>query len=149
MNAPAVRGQAEQVERIKAVREAADAAGVPMVINARTDLLLKDPDIANHALLFDEIVERAAAYAEAGADCLFVPALHNDLALVARICAAVPLPVRPSCCRHWDRRCRALPHVSASKNATTARARSPVSRRNAAEARGCAVDDKTAFVRST
>ena len=85
MNAPAVRGQAEQVERIKAVREAADAAGVPMVINARTDLLLKDPDIANHALLFDEIVERAAAYAEAGADCLFVPALHNDLALVARI----------------------------------------------------------------
>jgi 2-methylisocitrate lyase-like PEP mutase family enzyme len=84
---------AEQVARIRACREAADAAGVPLVINARTDLFLKESDPAKHSLLFGEAMERAAAYADAGADCFFIPALENDLDLIARICAESPLPV--------------------------------------------------------
>jgi 2-methylisocitrate lyase-like PEP mutase family enzyme len=84
---------AEQAARIRACRTAADAAGVPLVINARTDLFLKESDTAKHKLLFDEVMERAAAFADAGADCFFIPALENDLELVARICAESPLPV--------------------------------------------------------
>ena len=39
-------------------------------------------------------MERAAAYSQAWADCLFVPALENvDLDLLSTICAASPLPV--------------------------------------------------------
>ena len=83
----------EQVARIEACRAAADAAGVPLVVNVRTDLLLKEPDASKHALLFDETIARANAYADAGADCLFIPALVNDLDLVAKICSASPLPI--------------------------------------------------------
>ena len=84
----------QQAARIRACREAADASGMPLVINARTDVLLKEPDLAKHSLLFGEVMERAAAYSQAGADCLFVPALENvDLDLLSRICAASPLPV--------------------------------------------------------
>ena len=40
----------------------------------------------------DEALERARAYAEAGASGFFVPGLV-DLALIERLCAASPLPV--------------------------------------------------------
>ncbi len=83
----------DQVARIRAARAAADAADVPIVINARTDLFLKEPDIGQHELLVDEVLQRAEAYANAGADCLFIPALKNRVDIVARVCAKVPLPV--------------------------------------------------------
>lgn len=78
--------------RIKAVRQAALAAGVPLVINARTDLFLKQPARDQHAPLIDEAKDRAASYQEAGADCFFVPGLV-DQGLIADICDAVSLPV--------------------------------------------------------
>jgi 2-methylisocitrate lyase-like PEP mutase family enzyme len=56
----------EHVARVRAVRETAERLGVPLVINARTDVFLRgsrDPD---------EAVSRANAYLEAGADCAFV-----------------------------------------------------------------------------
>ncbi len=58
-------------DRIRAGAEAARAAGVPFVLNARTDpfLVRPGPDAEN----FAEAVRRANAYREAGADCLFVP----------------------------------------------------------------------------
>jgi len=60
-----------QAARIAAVRKVADAAGVPLVINARTDVLL-DHGVVTEARL-REAVDRGNAYREAGADCVFVP----------------------------------------------------------------------------
>lgn len=82
----------EQVKRIAAVRAAANETGVPLFINARTDLFLKEPDLQKHAALMDEAIERAAAYKKAGADCFFAPLL-TDLDLIKQLCDAVELPV--------------------------------------------------------
>ncbi|MET7900602.1 isocitrate lyase/phosphoenolpyruvate mutase family protein [Streptomyces sp. NPDC005355] len=82
---------AAQAERIAAARDAAAAAGVPdLVINARTDVYMSqvgDPDARP-----DLVLERAKAYAEAGADCLFVPLLL-DPGVLAPLVAASPLPI--------------------------------------------------------
>nr|WP_206188352.1 isocitrate lyase/phosphoenolpyruvate mutase family protein [Sedimentitalea sp. CY04] len=78
----------EQSERIRAVR-AADAS---LFINARTDLFLKQKDTSQHANLLDETIERAMAFAGAGASGLFVPGL-TDLDLISQICRDSPLPV--------------------------------------------------------
>ena len=82
----------EQHQRVKAVKEAANATGIPLFINARTDLFLKEPARDKHAALIAEAKERATAYKQAGADCFFVPGLI-DAALIADICDAVALPV--------------------------------------------------------
>jgi 2-methylisocitrate lyase-like PEP mutase family enzyme len=80
---------AEQARRVAAV------AGAGLFVNARTDLFLKplraggDP---NDRALLPEALERAAAYAEAGAGSFFVPGM-SDLDLIAETCAASPLPV--------------------------------------------------------
>ncbi|MGD0165834.1 MAG: isocitrate lyase/phosphoenolpyruvate mutase family protein [Gaiellaceae bacterium] len=59
-----------QAERIRAIRELGERAGVPLFINARTDVYSRqvgEPDD-----LFAEAVRRSNAYRAAGADCLFV-----------------------------------------------------------------------------
>ena len=58
------------VERIAAARDAGQAAGVPLVINGRTDVYFS-PSLSDEEK-FDEAVSRANAYIEAGADCAFV-----------------------------------------------------------------------------
>jgi len=63
------------VERVKAARSAADALGIPFVINARTDVYLAG--VGDPATRFERAVERANAYREAGADSLFVPAVRD------------------------------------------------------------------------
>jgi 2-methylisocitrate lyase-like PEP mutase family enzyme len=63
------------MDRVRVAREAANAAGIPIVINARTDVYLLgvgEPDSR-----FDHAVRRANAYRRAGADCLFIPALSR------------------------------------------------------------------------
>ncbi|WP_035798927.1 isocitrate lyase/PEP mutase family protein [Kitasatospora mediocidica] len=57
--------------RIAAARAAADAAGIPLFINARTDLFLYR--VGDPATRVEQVLVRAAAYAEAGADGIFVP----------------------------------------------------------------------------
>ncbi|MDA2809841.1 isocitrate lyase/phosphoenolpyruvate mutase family protein [Nocardiopsis sp. RSe5-2] len=63
--AEALRPVDEQAERLRAARAAAEAAGVPVVVNARTDALA-------HGLPVEEAVRRGRAYLDAGADCVFV-----------------------------------------------------------------------------
>lgn len=60
-----------QADRITAIREAADRAGVPIVINARTDVLLDCEPVTEARLR--EAIERGNTYRSAGADCVFVP----------------------------------------------------------------------------
>jgi len=62
-----LRPVAEQAERIAAAREAADAEGVPLFVNARIDTFLRGAGGA------DATLERAAAFRAAGADGIFVP----------------------------------------------------------------------------
>jgi 2-methylisocitrate lyase-like PEP mutase family enzyme len=75
----------EQAARIRAAR--GSAAEVPdFFINARTDVLFfQKGDLA-------EVSARAKVYADAGADCLFVPGLL-DLAQLKELAAASPLPI--------------------------------------------------------
>ena len=81
----------EQVERIRTIRRAADATGVPLFINARTDVFLKN-DAAKHASVVVEAIARGKAYAAAGASGLFVPGIRDE-ALIQRVCFEVTLPV--------------------------------------------------------
>ncbi|MEV0587761.1 isocitrate lyase/phosphoenolpyruvate mutase family protein [Nonomuraea sp. NPDC050310] len=76
---------AEQADRLRAARAAADRLGVPVWINARTDVYL-----AGSGRL-EEVLERAEAYAAAGASSLFVPGLI-DLEALKRLSDG-PLPV--------------------------------------------------------
>jgi 2-methylisocitrate lyase-like PEP mutase family enzyme len=75
----------QQVARIRAMREAAAAEDVALVINARTDVFLAA--VGEPETRFDEAVRRANAYREAGADCLFVPAVTEANAIAALVSA--------------------------------------------------------------
>ncbi|HVF47273.1 MAG TPA: isocitrate lyase/phosphoenolpyruvate mutase family protein [Pyrinomonadaceae bacterium] len=81
----------EQARRIAAIREAADQRDIPLFINARTDIFLKNA-LATHADHLSEALDRAVAYAEAGASGFFALGL-SDPALIAALCRASPLPV--------------------------------------------------------
>lgn len=83
---------AVQAQRIAALRAAADETGIPLFINARTDLFLKAGAEGDHAALLAEAIARAEAYTQAGADGIFVPGLW-DTALIAKFCQSVTLPV--------------------------------------------------------
>lgn len=78
-----------QAARIAAARR---GAGTDFFLNARTDIFLQAKPDTHDAAKADAAIERAHAYAEAGASGFFVPGLA-DLALLARVCAASPLPV--------------------------------------------------------
>lgn len=80
----------EAAARVAAARRAADAAGVPFVINARTDVYLKN--VGDERTRFDRSVERAAAYLAAGADCVFVPGVR-DAATIGALAKAIPGPL--------------------------------------------------------
>ncbi|SEH02708.1 2-Methylisocitrate lyase, PEP mutase family [Nonomuraea solani] len=82
---------AGQSARLRAAREAAAAAGLPdLFVNARTDVFLFAIGQAEARL--DDVLARTAAYAEAGADGIFVPGLL-DLDVLKTLCAESPLPV--------------------------------------------------------
>lgn len=80
---------ADQAARIAAAR---GAVGADFFINARTDIFLKARPETHDAAMVDAALERARAYADAGASGFFVPLL-SDLTLLERFCAASPLPV--------------------------------------------------------
>jgi 2-methylisocitrate lyase-like PEP mutase family enzyme len=62
--------------RLNAAREAAAKTGVPIVINARTDVFLLGVGPKEGRL--DLAISRANAFRDAGADCLFVPGVRDS-----------------------------------------------------------------------
>jgi 2-methylisocitrate lyase-like PEP mutase family enzyme len=82
----------EQSQRIRAVRQAAESASVNLFINARTDIFLKLPAEEHNEAKVSEALERAKAYAEAGASGFFAPGLR-DAALIRTLVESSPLPV--------------------------------------------------------
>jgi methylisocitrate lyase len=87
-----LRDIAVHAARLAAARDAADAAGLPFFINARTDVFFQKPATGHDAAMVVAALERARAYADAGASGLFVPGVVAE-ALIARIAEASPLPV--------------------------------------------------------
>jgi 2-methylisocitrate lyase-like PEP mutase family enzyme len=88
----AIRDTATQVARIRGVRKAAQAANVPFFINARCDLFFQGPSVKHDETLLATVVDRAFAYAEAGADGLFVPGLVT-ISLIRRLAKESPIPL--------------------------------------------------------
>jgi 2-methylisocitrate lyase-like PEP mutase family enzyme len=78
-----------QAKRISALRNAAEKSGVPVFINARSDVFFESDD---HAKSIDQALVRANAYHAAGASGFFVPGLV-DRALIKQVCEGVSLPV--------------------------------------------------------
>ena len=74
------------VAKIAAVRGVAQRAGVPLVINARTDTFLQDGDQVGGAIV------RGNAYLAAGADCVFAPGVV-DARDIARLVAGLDGPL--------------------------------------------------------
>ena len=72
----------DAASRIRAARDAAREAAVPIVINARIDIYLKQ--IGDPASRFAETVRRAEAYLAAGADCVF-PFAVTDADTIGRL----------------------------------------------------------------
>ena len=87
---PPIRTIDDAVARIRAAREAARAAGVPIVINARIDVYIKN--IGDEQSRFDEAVARGRAYLAAGADCVY-PITLRDPATIGRLVQALKAPV--------------------------------------------------------
>ena len=69
--------------KIRAAREAADEAGVPIVINGRTDVFWRS--VGEETERVEHAVERATAYFEAGSDCLFVPGVTDPATIEALV----------------------------------------------------------------
>lgn len=85
-----LRSAGEHAELVGALRAAADAAGVHVVINARTDLFLrKDGDESDRV---ERAVARLTEAAAAGADVLY-PVGRHDPETLRRLADELPLPV--------------------------------------------------------
>jgi len=76
------------VDRIRAARKAIDASRVPVVLTGRCEAwLVKAPDP------FRVAIDRLVAYAEAGADCLYAPAVQKPDQIAEIVRAVAPKPV--------------------------------------------------------
>lgn len=79
-----------QLEKIQAVRETAAGLGVPLVLNARTDVYLLE--VGDAAKRYDEAVRRMSAFRDAGADCIFLPGTR-DKEVIRRLVSDLRCPV--------------------------------------------------------
>jgi 2-methylisocitrate lyase-like PEP mutase family enzyme len=79
-----------QQEKIRAIREASSSLGVPLVLNARTDVYLMP--IGEESTRFERTVERLRAYRQAGADCVFAPGV-SDQDTIAKLVKAIAAPL--------------------------------------------------------
>jgi 2-methylisocitrate lyase-like PEP mutase family enzyme len=78
------------VERVRAARATAEAAGIPFVLNARTDAF-EAPEIPGNQRLA-EAVRRGNAYRDAGATSVFVPFV-GDHGTIEQLVQQIPGPV--------------------------------------------------------
>jgi 2-methylisocitrate lyase-like PEP mutase family enzyme len=86
---PVARTMVETGEQVARLRAAADSG---LFINARCDLFILTPPDGHDDALVDAALERAKAYADAGAGGVFFPFVR-DARLIARLCEGSPLPV--------------------------------------------------------
>lgn len=77
----------EAVKRVQAAREAIDSSGTDVVLVARTEILLIDSSAIGAA------IDKLAAFAEAGADCLYAPGVQKPEDIAALVRAVSPKPL--------------------------------------------------------
>jgi 2-methylisocitrate lyase-like PEP mutase family enzyme len=89
-----LRSAGEHAEVVSALRSAADAAGVHVVINARTDVFLRKDGLQSDGApgLIELALERLTEAAAAGADVLY-PVGRHDSETLRRLTTELPLPV--------------------------------------------------------
>jgi 2-methylisocitrate lyase-like PEP mutase family enzyme len=76
------------IDRIGAARSAIDASGIGVVLTGRCEAwLVDDPDP------FHTVLDRLAAYAEVGADCLYAPGVSKPDEITQIVKAVSPKPV--------------------------------------------------------
>ena len=80
----------EAAERVRAARRAADDAGIPIVINARTDVF--HLNLGEAAERPGEAARRATAYLAAGADAIFLFG-QPELGVVSDLATRIKAPV--------------------------------------------------------
>lgn len=80
-----------QGKRIEAMAAVGKQDGVPLVINARTDVYLAQTG-PNDAWRFEETIRRANRYLEAGADCIFVPGV-TEAGVIGKLAGAIAGPL--------------------------------------------------------
>ncbi|HET6463243.1 MAG TPA: isocitrate lyase/phosphoenolpyruvate mutase family protein [Candidatus Krumholzibacteria bacterium] len=88
----ALRSMEDQCARIAVVRDFAARQDVHLVINARTDCYHVPSAVAGAGDATEEAVARAAAYAKAGADCIY-PLGPGDEATVKILRARIAAPI--------------------------------------------------------
>ena len=71
------------VAKIAAIRQVAADSGVPLVLNARTDVFLGA--VGEPATRLEQAIERGRAYLDAGADCIFVPGVTDPRVIGALV----------------------------------------------------------------
>lgn len=86
-----LRDAADASARVRAARSAADASGVPIVINARVDHWMQG-NAADPAARLADAIDRAKAYLAAGADCIYPIGLGDPTTLAALV-RAVDAPI--------------------------------------------------------
>ncbi len=79
-----------QCDRLRAARAAAERRSLPLFINARCDVYFGAR--LDETERPERLLERATAYAEAGASGVFVPGL-TDLDVLTKLCETVSVPV--------------------------------------------------------
>jgi 2-methylisocitrate lyase-like PEP mutase family enzyme len=85
-----LRSSSEHAELVGALRKAADATGVHVVVNARTDLFLRqDGDESDRV---ERAIARLKECAAAGADVLY-PVARHDPDTLRRLASELPLPI--------------------------------------------------------
>ncbi|WP_329197948.1 MULTISPECIES: isocitrate lyase/PEP mutase family protein [unclassified Streptomyces] len=84
------RAPADHAARIAAARAAAEAAGIPLFINARVDTYLFG--LGEPHTRLDETLARAAAYLRAGASGIFVPGV-TDPSTIAELAKGIDAPL--------------------------------------------------------
>lgn len=81
----------QQASWLTEVRTAADAAGVPLVINARVDVFFPT-SLVPEEMRVAEAIRRGRLYREAGADCIY-PIGVGDPNVLAQLVAGIDSPI--------------------------------------------------------
>ncbi len=75
------------VDRICAARRAIDQSGEDVILVARTEGMLADPEA------FTSAIDKLVAFADAGADCLYAPGVKRKEDIAAMVRAVAPKPL--------------------------------------------------------
>jgi len=81
-----------QCKRIKVIKKVANETGMPLFINARTDVYVRGKGLDTPEAKLEETIRRSVAYKNAGADCFSPLAIQKELDIKA-VVDTVKMPV--------------------------------------------------------